>query len=247
MNKPLPWFRFYHEALDDPKVQRLPPHLFKTWVNILCVACANGGEIPGMDDLAFLLRLSAHEAQQHVDELIFSGLIDIRQDKRLEPHNWANRQFVSDSSAARVRKHRQAKRECNVTPTVTVTPPDPYPESERDISTSETEAAREKVEGILKGLGTGKGGVPSSRALRRVAGKLGIADASPLVPIYLEWPKSCQAVDADALFVASAPKIYREASPEVRTACKPTDAAEPIARPNVKASPELAAALRGRR
>lgn len=30
-SKPEPrrWFRFYAEALDDPKVQRLPPHLFK--------------------------------------------------------------------------------------------------------------------------------------------------------------------------------------------------------------------------
>ena len=27
------WFRFYDAALDDPKVQRLPPAIFKlTWV-----------------------------------------------------------------------------------------------------------------------------------------------------------------------------------------------------------------------
>jgi len=34
--EPRRWFRFYAESVNDPKVQRLPAHLFKTWVNILC-------------------------------------------------------------------------------------------------------------------------------------------------------------------------------------------------------------------
>ena len=31
------WFRFYHGALHDPKVQSLRPELFKFWVNLLCL------------------------------------------------------------------------------------------------------------------------------------------------------------------------------------------------------------------
>jgi len=36
------WFRFYNDALDNPKVQLLPSDLFKTWVNLLCIASRFG-------------------------------------------------------------------------------------------------------------------------------------------------------------------------------------------------------------
>ena len=56
------WFRAYNEALDDPKVQRLPGELFKTWFNLLCVASRCGGSLPALGDLAFMLRLGEDEA-----------------------------------------------------------------------------------------------------------------------------------------------------------------------------------------
>lgn len=105
----LPWFRFYTEALDDPKVQRLSPPLFKTWVNLLCVANSHGGKLPPIDDIAFMLRLSSHEAESQLDELILLGLIDIAPDKSRAPHNWSKRQFVSDIAADRVRKYRDKR------------------------------------------------------------------------------------------------------------------------------------------
>ena len=40
------WFRFYNEALDDPKVQKLPPALFKSWVNLLCLTARHDGTLP---------------------------------------------------------------------------------------------------------------------------------------------------------------------------------------------------------
>ena len=104
------WFRFHSEALDDPKVQKLPPHLFKTWVNLLCMACQSDGILPRTDDMAFRLRISTHDAQQQIDELIGLGLVDIRADSKLEPHNWTKRQFVSDTSTDRVRKFRKSNK-----------------------------------------------------------------------------------------------------------------------------------------
>lgn len=104
------WFRFYVEVLDDPKVQKLPPHLFKAWVNVLCIAASNGGVLPSIEDIAFRMRASAHDAETQIDELIGLGLIDIRRDMKREPHNWMKRQFVSDSSTSRVRKFRESKR-----------------------------------------------------------------------------------------------------------------------------------------
>ena len=104
------WFRFHSEALDDPKVQRLAPNLFKTWVNLLCIAAQAGGRLPSVDDIAFRLRLSASEAEQQLSDLILAGLIDIGPDGGRSPHNWASRQYASDDSKSRVRKHREKKK-----------------------------------------------------------------------------------------------------------------------------------------
>ena len=124
--EPRRWFRFYAESVNDPKVQRLPAHLFKTWVNLLCLASANGGTLPSREDIAFQLRMSDHDANSQIDELIGIGLLDIATGKSLEPHNWKARQFISDISKDRVRKHRAKKAEASPKPecNVTVTPPD---------------------------------------------------------------------------------------------------------------------------
>lgn len=120
------WFRAYSEALDDPKVQRLHPTLFKAWFNLLCLASQHDGVLPSNDDIAFRLRVSAQDAQGYIDELIFAGLIDIRPDGSRTPHNWETRQFVSDTSTERVRKHRKQKNKTsgNADETFHETPPE---------------------------------------------------------------------------------------------------------------------------
>ncbi len=117
------WFRFYDEALDDPKVQRLPPHLFKTWINLLSLASKCDGILPSVDDVAFRLRLSVQDAEQHLSDLVLAGLIDIERNGQRTPHNWQHRQYASDSSAERTRKYRERnkKNTCDVTGDVTVT------------------------------------------------------------------------------------------------------------------------------
>jgi hypothetical protein len=118
------WFRYYDDALDDPKVQRLSGDLFKVWVNLLSLASKNDGKLPSTDDIAFRLRISIQDAQQRVEDLILAGLIDVLPDKSFEPHNWSERQFASDSSAVRMqklRKKKQSKNNGDVTSDVTVT------------------------------------------------------------------------------------------------------------------------------
>ena len=109
------WFRYYDEALDDPKVQRLSGDLFKVWVNLLSLASKNDGKLPSADDISFRLRISVQDAQQRVEDLILAGLIDILPDKTLVPHNWSERQFASDSSALRMQKLRKKKQSKNIT------------------------------------------------------------------------------------------------------------------------------------
>jgi len=141
--KALPWFRFYTEALNDPKVQMLPPHLFKAWVNLLCVAGSNDGKLPSIDDIAFTLRLSVESAREAVDELILAGLLDMSHvTKIVSPHNWKERQFKSDTSAERTRKWRKNKKEkistCDVTSDVAVTPSDTESDTESYRKRDET-------------------------------------------------------------------------------------------------------------
>lgn len=142
------WFRFYSEVLNDHKVQSLEPTVFKGWINLLCLANDCSGRLPEVSEIAFKLRLSVHSARELVDTLVMHGLIDIQPDQSLIPHNWAGRQFRSDTSTERVRKHRQKKQkpdpetDGNVSDetqrNVSVTPP----EAETDTD-SESEAEKE--------------------------------------------------------------------------------------------------------
>lgn len=113
------WFRMYRDVLNDPKIQRLSPHLRATWLNLLCVAAgdpADQGHLPSDDDLAFALRMSIHDVRSHLDDLIIAGLIDILPDGTRQPHNWCERQPRGDRSAAfRMQKLRARKRMRDVT------------------------------------------------------------------------------------------------------------------------------------
>jgi hypothetical protein len=99
------WFRYYVEALNDPKVQLLSPEQFKFWVNCLCVARQNNGLLPDVAGLAFQLRMDSTKAEAAVQDLTRSGLLD-RDGNILTPHNWNVRQYQSDVSTARVKRHR---------------------------------------------------------------------------------------------------------------------------------------------
>ena len=104
------WFRMYADVLDDPKVQRLPPDLFKVWVNLLCLASRNDGVLPPVEDIAFALRMSQDVTVTVTAELVTRGLLD--QGDSLSPHNWAERQFRSDTpESAAERKRAQRARE----------------------------------------------------------------------------------------------------------------------------------------
>lgn len=113
------WFRFYDDAVNDPKVQRLPGEKFKVWVNLLCLASRNEGQIPSLEDLVFILRVTRDEMSKLLDEFCDVGLIDPIEVRdapmSYEPHNWKERQYISDTkdptAAKRAKKYRDAKRD----------------------------------------------------------------------------------------------------------------------------------------
>lgn len=99
------WFRLYDDAINDPKVLRLPEAARWQWVAMLCVASKHDGTLPQLTDIALLLRMPTRRAAAMLARLREAGLVD-ETDAGLVPHNWEGRQYKSDSSTERVRKHR---------------------------------------------------------------------------------------------------------------------------------------------
>jgi hypothetical protein len=142
------WFRFYNEVLDDPKVQKLHPALFKHWVNLLCLASEldDAGELPDEGAIAFRLRVKPCEVRKILSQLEAAGLLDevaprssgvdaASMPRRFCSHNWTQRQRASDSSSTRVAKHRAAKEE-NVTLQETLPKRTVDTDTERDSATA---------------------------------------------------------------------------------------------------------------
>lgn len=123
------WFRFYHEALDDPKVQTLDAETFRDWVNLLCLCCRHGGELPKTtEDIAFALRRSLIGCQSVLDRLAIAGLIDRCKGGPngmfYAIHGWEKRQYKSDSSTDRVKRYRERSKNVSETPPDTDTDTD---------------------------------------------------------------------------------------------------------------------------
>ncbi len=108
------WFRFYTEALEDPKVQILPPEAFRYWVNCLCLASRNEGYLPPLHAVSFAFHQSDEYTQNLLNLLSEKGLLDNKKG-RLTPHNWFKRQYKSDSSTPRVKQFRERKRNVSET------------------------------------------------------------------------------------------------------------------------------------
>jgi hypothetical protein len=103
------WWRAYDEALSEPKLQQLPPELFKDWFNLLCVASESGGKLPDLDTVAFKLRKTPKKMHGNLACLINAGLFDVGEDGTIAPHNWESRQYKFDNSTERVRRFRENK------------------------------------------------------------------------------------------------------------------------------------------
>ncbi len=111
------WFRFYDDAINDPKILKLSDKQHRVWVGLLCIASKNNGQLPSLDDLSLMIRMKPEKLFEVIESLIISGLID-QNEMILSPHNWDKRQYKSDSSTERVKRFR------NVTSTVSETGPE---------------------------------------------------------------------------------------------------------------------------
>lgn len=178
------WFRLYAEFATDPKVQMLSEADQRRFIMVLCLRCGNDDVTLHDEEVAFQLRISNDEWARSKALFLQKGLIN----EDNTPTAWDRRQFVSDSSAERVRKHREnkkkaAKQSCNVTGT----PPEADTEADTEVhlpsssvvATAETAEPAQALPAALPVQGevvvepTRKGTV--CRLLRNA----GVSDAAP--------------------------------------------------------------------
>lgn len=110
-----PWFRFYTEAFGDRKMRRLTPAQRWVWVAILGAArespepgrllIAEGVPMTAVElaDYADVPRRSIRPA---IDAMRALNMLEIGTGGVLTVTNWATRQYESDTSTPRTRRHR---------------------------------------------------------------------------------------------------------------------------------------------
>lgn len=101
-----PWFRMYSEFASDAKVQMLSEAMQRRYLMLMCLRCSNDLETLHETEIAFSLRIDAVSLAETKGIFLAKGFID----EHWKLLNWEKRQFVSDTSTARVAKHRAAKK-----------------------------------------------------------------------------------------------------------------------------------------
>ena len=119
------WFRMYGEFATDPTVQMMSEADQRRFIMLLCLRCSNDDVTLHETEIAFQLRISNEEWATSKALFLSKGLIN----EDCQPVAWDRRQFVSDSSAARVAAHRAKKKQAR---NVTVTPPDTDTDTDTD-------------------------------------------------------------------------------------------------------------------
>ena len=110
-----PWFRFYSDALQSRKAQKLKPNMFKHWVNLLCLANVqqSRGRLPCLQDIAFAFRMTDEATQDVIEELVTLKFIDPEGDAFVM-HDWDEWQKDRDVSPS-LRGGKRDDNRANVT------------------------------------------------------------------------------------------------------------------------------------
>ena len=102
-----PWLRLYAEFATDAKVQMMTEAMQRRYLMLMCLRCSNSLVTLHDEEVAFQLRISNEELAETKALFIKKGFID----SAWNLCNWDKRQFASDTSNARVAKHRALRKE----------------------------------------------------------------------------------------------------------------------------------------
>lgn len=136
------WFRMYAEFATDAKVQSMSEAMQRRLTMLLCLRCSDVLATLQDDELQCAMRISDEELAETKTLFMRKGFID--GDWNLL--NWDKRQFNSDSSTERSRKHREAKKlaEQSIATlrNVAATPPDTDTDTEESNSAPSAKSPR---------------------------------------------------------------------------------------------------------
>jgi hypothetical protein len=136
------WIKLYHEILDDPKMGRLPDALFRRTIKLFLIAgdFNRGGELPPLADMAWRLRADEPALYAQMEDLEALNILSRDADGGWRVVHFRERQEAAPI-AERVRRHREAARNeeytpsetCNADVTDRYTDTDADEESEKDL------------------------------------------------------------------------------------------------------------------
>lgn len=154
------WLRWYDDVIHDKKISRIAretglPYLqvLGAWGAILVLAhespvrgrlLVTGNEPMTEDDISETFRCNVTVTLQVLQAFVSKDMLTDDGEPGLAVTNWDKRQFASDSSVDRVRKHREMKRYSAVTVTV---PEQNRADQSTDQSTDQSIAYSEEGEG----------------------------------------------------------------------------------------------------
>lgn len=152
-----PWFRLYTEIMDDEKIRLLAFEDRWHYVALLC--CKNAGLLDAGDSQAMLMRklgvklgLASRELETALLRLEEVGLISA---DTAQPSSWDDRQFLSDSSTARVQAYRdRKKRQCNVSVTAQDTDEDEDEDTDIEEEKKQKTTRAPSAHAMLSGVPT---------------------------------------------------------------------------------------------
>lgn len=157
------WFRVYSELRTDPKLRRVARvtgesklTVVGAWVTLLCLAndSPERGQLlisAGMpflaEELIAELDLDSERGQRLLDAFLDVNMLTLAEDGTYIITNWSKRQFNSDNSTGRVRRHRAKKQaesgpvwtsmlapESEAPPETVAPDSEPVPESEAPVT-----------------------------------------------------------------------------------------------------------------
>jgi hypothetical protein len=145
-----PWFRFYSEILDDPKIEHASLKLglpkatvVGAWAMMMSLASESrergrllvaDGVGCDVDLLAQIIGLPVETIAQLLEQFQKLGMVEVK-DEVISLSNWDKRQYVSDSSAERMRRHRRQGKPDGAAGTVEGDDPSAAAKSEQEAGT----------------------------------------------------------------------------------------------------------------
>ncbi len=152
------WFRVYNEIRTDSKIRRLTPA--ERWVFIGLMCLANEGRergtielAPGMPyetpEIADGMGVSVEIVKETLEKAEKLNMIECRPDGVIIITNMKKRQYQSDSSTGRVRKHREKKRAQRFKGTLSGNVPETFQQTVSETHQTRTEHSRAKKDAPL--------------------------------------------------------------------------------------------------